>query len=63
MDFYVDLLICPICRGRLSSSHQALTCPKRHTFDLARKDYVNLSRNRHSGDHAEMLRARRRFLG
>ncbi|MGI5214306.1 putative RNA methyltransferase [Plantactinospora sp. CA-290183] len=42
----------------------ALRCPQRHTFDVARQGYVNLTAGRtpHSGDSAEMVAARDEFL-
>jgi 23S rRNA (guanine745-N1)-methyltransferase len=62
MNCYVDLLICPICGERFSSSQRVLTCANKHTFDLALEGYVNLNRSHRSGDTAAMLSARRRFL-
>jgi 23S rRNA (guanine745-N1)-methyltransferase len=61
------LLRCPICRLGLDARVDALACPNRHSFDLAREGYVNLlpgSRRRPAdgGDHAEQLRHRRAFL-
>jgi 23S rRNA (guanine745-N1)-methyltransferase len=56
------LLRCPECAGILELSGRSLTCPKGHSFDLAREGYANLSRSRRTGDSTEMLRARRRFL-
>ncbi|MFW6202574.1 MAG: putative RNA methyltransferase [Gemmatimonadota bacterium] len=63
-----ELLVCPVCGERLSEvDARSLRCPRRHTFDLARQRYVDLlpaghGRTGKSGDTAEMLRARRRFL-
>jgi 23S rRNA (guanine745-N1)-methyltransferase len=62
MDFNVELLICPHCRTRFSASDGMITCASQHTFDIAREGYISLSRSPQSGDTAEMLRARRRFL-
>lgn len=41
---------------------RSLACPAGHCFDLARAGYANLARSRRTGDSAEMLHARRRFL-
>jgi len=61
-------LHCPVCGGRLQESLRTFRCPDGHAFDLAREGYLNLlpdghGRSRRSGDTAEMLAARSRFLG
>ncbi len=60
-------LLCPVCREGLEPEAEALLCPNRHAFDVAREGYVNLLLSRRSraitGDSGEMLRARRAFLG
>ncbi|HVC82953.1 MAG TPA: methyltransferase domain-containing protein [Chloroflexota bacterium] len=56
------ILRCPSCEGPLALEDRTLICPARHSFDLAREGYVNLSQSRQTGDSVEMLRARRRFL-
>ena len=61
-------LECPVCGRALGASGTACTCPSGHSFDIAREGYVNLLAPQHrtrgiDGDTAEMLRARRRFLG
>ncbi|MCI4064202.1 23S rRNA methyltransferase [Micromonospora sp. R77] len=64
----VDRLRCPICAGPLAATTagtaRALSCPRRHSFDVARQGYVNLLAGRapHSGDSAEMVAARADFL-
>ena len=62
MESCVELLACPICGARLAPDGGALTCPTRHSYDVAREGYVNLLRTRTPGDTKEMLLARRRFL-
>lgn len=61
---------CPNCRGRLARRDDPprWCCAEGHSFDVAREGYVNLlvagqRRSRQPGDNAEMVRARRRFLG
>ncbi|HLI09803.1 MAG TPA: methyltransferase domain-containing protein [Ktedonobacteraceae bacterium] len=61
---HCDFLICPICGQPLfpSASGNALQCPRNHSFDIAREQYVNLLLKKASGDTKEMLQARRQFL-
>ncbi|MFQ5419221.1 MAG: putative RNA methyltransferase, partial [Anaerolineae bacterium] len=61
-------VICPVCGEALIETARVLRCEQGHAFDVAREGYVNLLRWRGKppkivGDSAEMLRARRRFLG
>ena len=59
------MLICPICDAALERGDHTLRCANGHSFDIAREGYVNLLRERvtgQSGDTREMLQARRRFL-
>ncbi|AUH42627.1 methyltransferase domain-containing protein [Streptomyces sp. CMB-StM0423] len=62
----LDVLRCPTCRRtrRLHPEGGALRCPAGHTFDLARHGYVSLLTGARatSGDDADMVRARSRFL-
>jgi 23S rRNA (guanine745-N1)-methyltransferase len=60
----VACLRCPVCRAPLTGAARALRCPRGHSFDLARQGYVDLSAGRlpHTGDSAEMVAARERFL-
>ena len=56
---------CPLCGDPLSQRDRALSCPSRHSFDIAREGYVNLlpanrKRSRDPGDNREMIEARRR---
>ena len=57
-------LICPICGLPLTSSSagNALQCPRYHSFDIAREQYVNLLLKKASADTKEMVQARRQFL-
>jgi 23S rRNA (guanine745-N1)-methyltransferase len=61
---YCNFLICPICGQPLapSASGSALQCPRNHSFDIAREQYVNLLLKKAPGDTREMLQARRLFL-
>ncbi|MFI6264544.1 putative RNA methyltransferase [Micromonospora sp. NPDC051006] len=64
----LDRLRCPVCGEPLTEAvagtAQALRCPRRHSFDVARQGYVNLLAGRapHVGDSAEMVAARADFL-
>ena len=57
-------LLCPICGQPLAPSQggNALACPRRHSFDVAREQYVNLLLKKASADTKEMVQARRQFL-
>ena len=65
-----SLLRCPLCGTPLDRRGQSLFCrrPERsHCFDVASSGYVNLlppgrAGNGHTGDDADMIRARSRFL-
>ncbi len=62
-----SLFCCPICAAPLSREGNALRCPSRHSFDVAREGYVNLlpSNRKHSkdpGDDRDMVAARSAFL-
>lgn len=61
------MYICPVCKKRLKKLDNVWHCQNGHSFDIARKGYVNLlttsKRNpKNSGDNAEMVKARTRFL-
>jgi 23S rRNA (guanine745-N1)-methyltransferase len=60
-------LICPTCQLPLAASERLMSCVAGHSFDLAREGYVNLLTGKApsamQGDNAEMVRARRAFLG
>lgn len=60
---------CPVCCAPLGlmREQRRWVCPAEHSFDVAREGYVNLLLGRRKahqpGDSAEMVAARRRFLG
>lgn len=61
------MLICPVCEKPLKKGEKTYTCENLHSFDIARKGYVNLlmsqnSKNKQHGDDKLMVRARRDFL-
>jgi 23S rRNA (guanine745-N1)-methyltransferase len=64
LDTIVAALRCPTCREPLADEGDALRCPRRHAFDVARQGYVNLlaGRSPHTGDSAEMVADREAFL-
>ncbi|MCR9185610.1 MAG: methyltransferase domain-containing protein [Halieaceae bacterium] len=60
-------LICPLDGLPLTVSHASWRCPSGHSFDIARRGYVNLlavqnKRSRDPGDSQAMVAARSRFL-
>jgi 23S rRNA (guanine745-N1)-methyltransferase len=62
-----SILQCPVCREILLPVTGGYQCSGKHTFDTARKGYVNflLAHQKHSkepGDSADMIKSRRRFL-
>lgn len=61
-----DILICPVCRERLTKNGKSLKCKNNHSFDFAKEGYVNLLLGSKSGDKKgdskESARARRNFL-
>lgn len=61
----IDLLVCPHCGADLDTADSLVLCDRGHTFDVARQGYVSLlpgSAGKITGDSAEMLAARARFL-
>ncbi|MFR5876818.1 MAG: putative RNA methyltransferase [Eubacterium sp.] len=60
------MLICPVCKGKLNKSANALKCSDNHSFDYAKEGYVNLllgSKNGDKrGDSKDSARARNQFL-
>lgn len=59
------LFCCPLCRAPLTPVGGSYVCPARHTFDIARRGYVNLLTGRATkqhGDNKEMIQARHDFL-
>ncbi|MBV2356846.1 methyltransferase domain-containing protein [Streptomyces sp. J2-1] len=61
---FLDVLCCPVCRARLHPGQGALRCPDGHAFDIARQGYAALLTGARatSGDDADMVQARMRFL-
>ena len=58
---------CPVCSNQLIKDNNLYRCNKNHTYDIAKKGYVNLmlANQGHSlneGDSKDMIDARRRFL-
>ncbi len=63
----MSLLICPVCGEPLLREERSYTCPRGHSFDIARQGYVNLLRSNQSsarrhGDDKPMVLARQAFL-
>ena len=63
----MSLFCCPLCASPLERGERAYTCPKGHSFDVAREGYVHLlpANRKHSpqpGDDRTMSSARSRFL-
>lgn len=59
--------ICPVCGAEMKMTERSFVCQKKHSFDIARKGYVNLlttaGRNPgKAGDNADMVKARTDFL-
>jgi 23S rRNA (guanine745-N1)-methyltransferase len=62
----VPLLRCPHCGADLQLADRAVSCPNRHSFDVARQGYLNLlpgDARAGMGDTAAMVAARAAFLG
>lgn len=57
-------LLCPACRAPLTKGEKSFSCPKGHSFDIAKQGYVNLllGGGKQHGDNALMIKARGRFL-
>lgn len=61
------MFICPKCHNKLILDNKTYRCGGGHTYDVAKKGYVNLlmsqaSKVRHHGDDKLMAAARRDFL-
>jgi 23S rRNA (guanine745-N1)-methyltransferase len=58
------VLICPVCRSPLFPSRGSVRCGRGHSFDIARKGYVNLARGAARGGiyGREMFESRRRVF-
>jgi 23S rRNA (guanine745-N1)-methyltransferase len=62
----VAVLRCPICGDALALSDRTATCPRGHSYDLAKQGYLNLLPSASTGiegDSAAMVGARTVFLG
>jgi len=62
------MLVCPVrgCHLALARDEGRLTCPRAHSFDVARSGYINLlqpqdRRSKQPGDTAAAVQARRRL--
>jgi 23S rRNA (guanine745-N1)-methyltransferase len=58
-------LRCPVCAGELHLDGGQLACARKHSFDIARQTYVNLTVGRagpSTGDTSAMVAARDSFL-
>ncbi|MDI6099777.1 methyltransferase domain-containing protein [Actinoplanes sp. NEAU-A12] len=64
IDGAIPYLRCPVCRDTLSRQERSLRCARRHSFDMAKQGYADLSAGRlpHTGDSAEMVADRTGFL-
>ncbi|MEU4601463.1 putative RNA methyltransferase [Kribbella sp. NPDC023972] len=62
----VAVLRCPVCGDALALSGRTASCPRRHSYDLAKQGYLNLLPSASTGidgDSAAMIGARTVFLG
>ncbi|HEX2058847.1 MAG TPA: 23S rRNA methyltransferase [Actinomycetota bacterium] len=61
----IDDVICAHCGAAVVLEERAVRCTAGHSFDVARQGYVSMlaGRGASTGDTAEMVRARERFLG
>lgn len=62
-----SLFKCPVCSKALVQGEKQYFCQNGHSFDIARKGYVNLLLPNHKGsgnpgDNKEMMQSRREFL-
>jgi 23S rRNA (guanine745-N1)-methyltransferase len=65
LDDLLPLLRCPHCSAGLERAGEAVRCEAGHSFDVARQGYLSLlgrEGTAHTGDTAEMVAARERFL-
>src|SRR5262245_55462167 len=64
IDGAIPYLRCPVCEQTLERAERSLRCPRRHSFNLARQGYADLSAGRlpHVGDTAAMVADRADFL-
>nr|WP_221375538.1 methyltransferase domain-containing protein [Actinoplanes polyasparticus] len=64
IDGALPYLRCPVCRQPLERAGRTLRCPLRHSFDMAKQGYADLTAGRmpHVGDTAAMIADRDAFL-
>lgn len=65
IDAVAPFLSCPVCHSSLRRAGSTLRCERGHSYDIARQGYVSLfdgGRRANTGDSAEMVAARDRFL-
>ena len=58
--------ICPVCHTGLLKTEKTYVCENGHSFDIAKKGYVNLLMSQAGGQHGDdktMIAARADFLG
>jgi len=58
---------CPVCDRQLLLSGKSYVCDNKHTFDIAKEEYVNLllpneKSSKEPGDSKEAMFSRRAFL-
>jgi 23S rRNA (guanine745-N1)-methyltransferase len=61
----MSIFVCPVCGEGLENCKTSYICEKGHSFDISAQGYVNLLSGKtksNSGDNAEMMSARTRFL-
>ena len=61
------MYVCPICKSNLKQLDKVWHCKNGHSFDIAKKGYVNLLTTvkhnpKNAGDNIEMVKARTEFL-
>ncbi len=42
LEKYIHLFRCPICKGEMDIREKSMLCENKHTFDVAKKGYINL---------------------
>lgn len=59
-----NILHCPVCQSSLQKHQKQYICCNHHNFDISKEGYTNLllKSSKHSGDNAQMIQARHRFL-
>lgn len=58
------MLICPVCKLKLSKIGKSYKCINNHTFDISKQGYTTLflKSSKHCGDNKKMVEARTNFL-